>query len=66
MNETTIEFITIGGITVTADWANTYTSTPADAEAWLSLARDEVRRDYFSCIATREVAFILAKYPELA
>lgn len=62
----TIEFVTVGGITVTETWANAQTGTLADAAAYLPSADEDVRRGYFPEIAAREAAFIRAKYPELA
>lgn len=60
-----IDFISIGGITVTADWANAQTGTIEAARKYLAQADEDVRRGYFPESSAIEAEFIRAKYPEI-
>ena len=60
-----MEFVTIGGHTVTKDWAIAQTSTLEDAARALKDSEESVARNYFPAGHATEAAFIRAKYPEL-
>ena len=60
-----VEFVTIGGHTVTKDWADAQTNTAASAANALRVAEENVARGYFPAGHANEAAFIRAKYPDL-
>ncbi len=63
--EVKVEFVTIGGHTVTKAWADAQTSTAADAANALQVAEEHVARGYFPEVHAIAAAFIRAKYPGL-
>jgi hypothetical protein len=60
-----MEFVTIGGHSVTKEWADAQTSTAEDAAHALQIAEENVARGYFPAGHANEAAFIRAKYPSI-
>ncbi len=59
------DFVELGGIIVTREWAELFTATEADAKKELKHCREELRRNYFPKANRVAIQFIKAKYPTL-